>query len=112
MHLNDLIGKEPANASAVSLAPAPTPGLSQEAMALLKEASQDPHGHLMYMRHLGGVIIQTNGKHMIPSDSRRDIAIWEEALNQLARVGLLVSRGTKGNLYEVTARGFEIADSL
>lgn len=115
MHLNDLIGQEASNsatADAIPNAPAPTLKLSKEAQILLKTASQDPHGHVIAMRVIGGTLIQTNGQHMITSDKRREIALWEEALNQLVSLGLLVARGAKGEVYEVTAFGFEIADTL
>src|SRR5699024_1959244 len=41
----------------------PLPTVSVEARILLKEASQDPEGSILRLRHLGGTVIQTNGKN-------------------------------------------------
>ncbi|MHB8154018.1 MAG: DUF4062 domain-containing protein, partial [Bacillati bacterium] len=43
----------------------PIPGLSHEARVLLKEASQDNNGTILYIRHLTGTDLQTNGKNFI-----------------------------------------------
>ena len=56
------------------------PSLSQEARVLLKEASQDRGGTILLARHMGGTVLQTNGKNLISSNERREIAKWEQAL--------------------------------
>lgn len=114
MHLNQLTSTAPQSPipTVTTFQPLPSVGLTKEAQVLLKEASLDPHGNIMHLRHLSGVELQTNGKQMIPSDSRREIALWEAALEELVRARLLVARGTKGHLYEVTAMGYQVADSL
>jgi len=88
------------------------PELSQEARILLKEASLDPHGHIMNVRYMGGTAIQTNGKNMIPSNERREIAKWEAALEDLIHKDLLVERGHKGEVFEVSNLGYQIADMI
>ncbi|MGF6153443.1 hypothetical protein [Pseudomonas fluorescens] len=90
----------------------PAPLLSPEARILLKEASQDTHGHIMYLRFLGGAAIQTNGRNFIESKERRDIAKWEAALNQLQSERLIVDRGHKGEVFEITSAGYELADTI
>lgn len=88
------------------------PDLSYEARILLKEASFDPHGHIMHVRYIGGTNIQTNGKNLIPSNERREVAKWEAALEELTYQDLLVERGHKGEVFEVSNLGYQIADMI
>ncbi|WP_282349019.1 DUF4062 domain-containing protein [Pseudomonas sp. PS01301] len=88
------------------------PELSYEAKMLLKEASLDAHGSIMHIRYIGGTDIQTNGKNLINSSERRAIAKWESALAELVRLQFIAVRGSKGEVYEVTASGFTFADIL
>ncbi|RON26002.1 MULTISPECIES: DUF4062 domain-containing protein [Pseudomonas] len=88
------------------------PELTAEARVLLKQASQDPHGIIMYLRHLNGTNVQTNGKNFVGSRDRREIAKWEHALENLRAKGLVVERGDKGEMNELTNLGFQIADMI
>lgn len=88
------------------------PPLTQESRVLLKEASLDPHGHILHVRYMGGTDIQTNGKNLILSNERRDIAKWESALEELTNKELLVERGHKGEVFEVSNLGYQIADMI
>ncbi|MHC8324812.1 DUF4062 domain-containing protein [Pseudomonas sp. LB1P83] len=88
------------------------PELTAEARVLLKQASQDPHGIIMYLRHLNGTNVQTNGKNLVGSRDRREIAKWEHALEDLRAKGLVVARGDKGEMNELTNLGFQIADMI
>lgn len=90
----------------------PLPALSSEARVLLKEASQDQSGTILLMRHLGGTFIQTNGKNLIPSHERREIAKWEQALEELVSNNLVVGRGHKGEFFEITNLGYQVADMI
>ncbi|MGE4473082.1 hypothetical protein [uncultured Sulfuricurvum sp.] len=88
------------------------PSLSSEARILLKEASLDNHGNIIHLRHLGGTDIQTNGKNFIMSHERREVAKWEAALVELVNSGLIIDRGYKGEIFEVTNLGYQIADMI
>lgn len=88
------------------------PNLSDEARRLLKEASLDSHGTILLLRHLGGTDLQTNGKSLIEDQNRRSVAIWEAALQQLQNEELIIRRGDKGEIFEITERGFQIADHI
>lgn len=88
------------------------PELTAESRILLKEASQDPHGVIIHVRFIGGTTIQTNGKNLIPSDGRREVARWEAALEELMRTDLIVARGHKGEMFEVSNLGYQIADMI
>lgn len=88
------------------------PNLTNEAKILLKEASRDRNGTIIHLRHLGGTNLQTNGKNFIDSNERREVARWESALNELHEKGLLVERGNKGEIYEISNLGYQVADMI
>ncbi|RJF92221.1 hypothetical protein [Noviherbaspirillum saxi] len=88
------------------------PELLPEARVLLKEASLDPQGAIILARYIGGTTLQTNGKNLIPSNERREVARWEQALELLTARGLVVARGHKGEIYEVTNTGYQVADMI
>jgi hypothetical protein len=86
--------------------------LSDESKRLLVEASKDKDGIVMNVRYLSGTAIQTNNINFADSKDRRSIARWEAALEQLVLEELVVARGYKGEIFEVTAKGYELADRL
>ncbi len=88
------------------------PHLSDEAKILLKEASMDNHGTILHVRYLGGTDIQTNGKNLITKRDHRHVAKWEEALKELLNAHLIVARGYKGEIFEVSDMGYQIADMI
>lgn len=90
----------------------PFPKLTDEAKFLLKEASKDRNGTILYLRHLGGTDIQTNGKNLIDSNERRVVAIWEDALKELVEKGFVIARGHKGQVFEISNAGYQIADMI
>lgn len=98
--------------SAITESKTKIPSLSTEASILLKEASLDAHGNIIHIRHLGGTDIQTNGKYVISSSERREVAKWEQALQELLKLGLVVARGNKGEVFEVSNLGYQIADMI
>lgn len=88
------------------------PHLSDEAKVLLKEASMDNHGTILHVRYFGGTDIQTNGKNLITKQDHRHVAKWEAALQELLNVNLIVARGHKGEVFEVSNKGYQIADMI
>lgn len=88
------------------------PTLSPEARVLLKEASQDGDGSIIRVELLSGTEIETNGKNLIPSNHRRDVAKWEQALEELKSKDLVVDRGHKGEFFEITNLGYQVADMI
>jgi hypothetical protein len=88
------------------------PDLSPEARILLKEASQDKGGTIIHARYIGGTSIQTNGKNLIPSEDRREVAKWESAIVELRSFDLVADRGHKGEIFEITNLGYQIADMI
>ena len=88
------------------------PNLSLEAKILLKEASQDSGGTIIHARYIGGSAVQANGKNLIPSDDRREVAKWEEALAQLVTEELVADRSGKGEVFQITNLGYQTADMI
>ena len=88
------------------------PSLSHEARVLLKEASMDNHGTILYIHTLGGVDLQTNGKNLITEKSPRQIAQWESALNELLNEDLIAEKGHKGEIFQVTSMGYKVSDMI
>lgn len=88
------------------------PDLSREAQILIVEASQDPNGNIIKLRHSQGSVVQTNGKNFVPDNNPRSAALWHAALEQLQTHDLVEARGYKGEVFAVTHRGYEVADEL
>ena len=88
------------------------PSLTREAQTLLKEASQDSNGIILCLRRLGGFHIQTNGKDFVGDNNPRTRAIWEGALKELENEGLVTDAGHKREVFQLTRRGYEIAEII
>jgi hypothetical protein len=86
-------------------------GLGVEAMQLLVEASKDPGGIIQYVAVVGGRHIATNGKKWVLKVAR-ERALWEKAVGDLHEGRLIARANSAGNVFKVTAEGFELADSL
>ena len=88
------------------------PPLSNESRIILKEASLDPHGHVLYLRVVGGTHVQVNGKDLTSSNERREVARWEAAIQELVNQQLLIAIGHKGEIFELTNLGYQVADMI
>ena len=64
------------------------------------------------MRYIDGTAIQTNEKNLISSNERREVAKWEQALEELKAKDLVVDRGHKGEVFEITNLGYQVADMI
>lgn len=86
--------------------------LSDEARTLLINAAADPGGTIVYEKFGAGVDLHTNGVSLLTDKSdHRAVAAWESALQELIDAGLLVARGDRGEVYEITHQGYEAAAS-
>ena len=88
------------------------PQLSEDAKELLVEAVKDKWGLILVTRTMGGVTIKTNGKGFGEMGNRRSEAKWEQAIRELLNQGLIEDQKGQGNVFEVTHKGFDIADGL
>lgn len=86
--------------------------LSDEGRTLLLEASEGREGEILKLATLEGLLIQANGKTFGDSGDRRSSARWEFALDQLVNAGLALSRGAKGQVFELSEPGYQLADFL
>lgn len=86
--------------------------LSKEAKTLLKQASLDQNGTIFMLRHSGGTLIQTNSIDFIKEFKPRIIALWEKALEELLEHDLIKATGSKNEVFQVTKKGYMIADSI
>lgn len=86
--------------------------LSPEARMLLTEAASDRGGAIFRVTGRGGVFYQVNAKTLGSNEDRRQAAKWEDGLEKLVESDLVVSRGLKNQIYEVTTLGYEVADFI
>jgi len=93
----------------VETSPLEIPQLSNEAKTLLLEASEDERGTIMF---LSGTGLQTNQKNLISGNDHRIIATWEGALQELIDEELVIERGYRGEIFEITSKGYSMADIL
>ena len=67
----------------------------------------------MNMSFIGGnFVIQTNRKQLNANGGAREKAKWSSALDELVRNGYAIEKGFKGEIYELTQKGFELADKI
>lgn len=85
--------------------------LSEEAKTILVAAASGD-GRILCLRLTGGQIIQISGKQMIPDENPRTIARWIGGVEDLQRRRFITDMGHKGEAFEVTREGYEIADMI
>ena len=85
--------------------------LSAEARKLLVAAAA-VDGLVLYTRSSSGCNTQAGNQTLNEPHNPRSEAIWEQAINDLVACGLLKDRGYKGEVFMVTAKGYEVADVL
>ncbi len=86
--------------------------LGKEAISLLVQAAKDSRGVVFFARTMHGTHIQTNGQELADPTDARSVAIWQGAIRQLLHQGLLETRGSKGEVFAVTAEGYRVADEI
>lgn len=92
--------------------PAPTAVLSREAQSLLRAAAEDPNGQILVLRVIGGPFIQVRGRRFNEPKDPRSKALWEGAIEELQRLGLVKDRGYKREVFGLTKEGYAAADLL
>lgn len=85
--------------------------LSAQEREILKAAAQDKSGSIMRMSYSGGRTIQA-GSRTFGEESSRDFAKYDSALNNLVSKGLVSAVGRKGEMFELTHAGWQLADAL
>jgi hypothetical protein len=64
------------------------------------------------IRTFGGLTIQTNGRNFVNSKDPRSEAKWETALQLLIDNGLVQDLGYKGEVFNLTDYGYQVADTI
>lgn len=85
-------------------------GLSQESITLLSAASKED-GTILKIASFGGRVIQA-GRESFGGKNGREAAKWESALMELVDNDLVVARGYKDQVFELTHKGWTIAQNL
>ena len=86
--------------------------LSEDAKELLIEAAKSSTREVLKAAASGGLTIQAHGRTFAERGNARSEARWEKALQDLLNRGLVKDPKGKGQVFEVTHKGFEIADAL
>jgi hypothetical protein len=88
------------------------PSLSDDAKELLVAAASEGDGHILSVRTLAGLSIQTGDREFVVTGSTRSEARWQKALEELSDLDLIRDLGYKGEVFMLTADGFAVADTL
>jgi hypothetical protein len=113
-YLKSLVAKhaiESSSDAAQKLASTRQHKLTEEAKKILKAAASRKDGTILKSSYMGGRVIQAGGESF-GGDLGRESAKWEAALNELEANSLVVGRGYKGEVYELTHQGWAVADAL
>lgn len=86
--------------------------LSEAARTMLIECSKDTSGQLMKLAFIGGFTYQTNGQALNEDYEPRTKAKWDAALDDLLSLELVKPVGYKGQIFQITEKGYSMADSL
>ncbi|WP_257223356.1 hypothetical protein [Acinetobacter sp. YH16052] len=71
----------------------------------------DAESQIHFRRYLGGQSLFV-GNLNLDLDKARELAKWEDALNELVNLGLIKDRGYKGELFDLTKEGWKAFDQL
>lgn len=82
-------------------------GLSKEAENILREAIKDSNNIIIRTYTLQGLSLSTNNQDLATGKNPREISYLEEAFNELIENSYVISKSSKGEIYNVTPKGFE-----
>jgi hypothetical protein len=86
--------------------------LSEEAREMILEIGKDQRGLILTSSTNMGQHFQTNGKNLNTKYDARGTAKLRSALKSLIRCQLLEMMGSKGEVYQLTDKGYEVFDLL
>jgi hypothetical protein len=86
--------------------------LGDDARALLLAAFRKRNGMIMIMRHLGGTRISAGDESFGEEKDRRSVARWEAAIEQLYGLGYTRDLTGRGESFELTHSGYELAEKF
>ncbi len=85
--------------------------LSDEAAELLRAAAATKDGSIYKLKYLGGASIRA-GEAVFGTSLGRERARWDAALEELVQLELVAPVGYKGEIFEMTHRGWQVVDAL
>jgi len=85
--------------------------LSAEAQTILKDAV-GADGQILCILMLGGLTIQVGSRNFTEGADTRSQAMWEGAVQELEKLGLISPLGNKREIFKVTREGFDAADQV
>jgi len=85
--------------------------LSADATALLKAASADPSGVILFGRYGGGAEISVGDTVFNEDSAARTIARWEGAIEELEKRGFVRATSSSREVFEVTRDGYDAVDA-
>jgi hypothetical protein len=88
------------------------PDLSDHAKVILREATQDEFGTVLCLESREGLTVQTHGINLVDSSDARTEAKWKASFRELVEHRLVEDRGSNGEVFSVTDKGYRIADLL
>lgn len=86
------------------------PAISDDALYVLRVACETGDGSILMLNVLAGTIIQV-GSQVINAESARELARWKSAIKELQFNGLIIAQGYKGEVFEVTHKGWSLFES-
>ncbi len=86
--------------------------LSSEERTIILETGLDSHGTIAHVVTMDGDHFQANDKELNSENTARSTARWKSALKSLVQRRLLEMQGNKGQMFALTAKGFEVFDAL
>ena len=92
--------------------PDPISQLTEQSRAVLLAAAEQDDGTVMTLMTTSGYDVQVGRRSLYEGYEGRKMAAWKAAIEQLLELDLLSGRGYKGEVYEVTAKGWAAADQL
>lgn len=88
-----------------------TPVLSRFAQELLVKAAK-AEKRIMFMQDMSGYYIGLDGEGGDRTSRDRTVALWKDAITKLKELMLIEQSDTKGQIYQLTNKGYEIAKEI
>lgn len=86
--------------------------LPNDAQRLLALAATDKHGFVMMTETMGGMSLSVNETEFVERGNARSEAVGRRTVQTLVERGLLEPQGYDGEIFKVSAKGYEAADLL
>lgn len=86
--------------------------LSNDASVLLVYAADGSHGEIIVSKTLSGTSISAGKWNFTENGGTREEERWIEAINELIRKSYIRAEGSKGTLYRVTHKGYELSEKI